>query len=250
MKIERGRVAVVTGGASGIGLALAKAAAESGMKVLISDVQAEALDKAVADLTDAGGSVNGLVADVSKPDDIAGLVEAAFELGSVQLVCSNAGIVVPGLAWTISESDWERVIDINLMATIRLVHAFFPRLIEAGDPAYLLVTGSMASVTARPGISPYVTAKHGLLGFCEVLSHELTASNAPIGVSLLMPGRVVTGMNNVPTPGEISSEECARIAFEGVAGDQLFIFPQPDRIPEVVARFADIVAMRTPAAPA
>ncbi len=166
MRIEPGRVAVVTGGASGIGYALAAAAARRGLHVVLSDVRAGALDAAAGRLRESGASVTQVVADVSEPADIDRLAETTFALGSVQLVCSNAGIVVVGRAWELTAADWDRVMNINFMATVHLARAFVPRLLEAGQPARLLVTGSMASVTARPQISPYVAAKHALLGLC------------------------------------------------------------------------------------
>src|SRR5215469_4214967 len=195
MRIEPGRVAVVTGGASGIGYALAAAAADRGLRVVLSDVRADALDAAAGRLRETGADVTTVLADVSQPADIDRLARAAFDLGPVQLVCSNAGIVAFGRAWELTADDWDRVMNINFMATVHLARAFVPRLLEAGLPAQLLVTGSMASVTARPGISPYVAAKHALLGLCESLNHELAGAGADIGVTLLLPGKVATGMS-------------------------------------------------------
>src|ERR1700742_2195379 len=159
MQMEPGRVAVVTGAASGIGLALAEAAAEAGLRVVLPDIAAAPLEAAAARLRGTGATVRTVVADVGRAEDIERVAAVAFELGSVQLVCSNAGIVPFGRAWEVSAADWERVMSVNFMATVRLVRVFVPRLIKTGDPAWLLITGSMASVTARPGISPYVAAK-------------------------------------------------------------------------------------------
>lgn len=246
MHFERGRIAVVTGGASGIGYALAAAAAAEGLRVLLVDLRPDALEGAAAELRRSGADVTTLVADVSRVEQIEHVATVAFALGRVQLICSNAGIVVPGLGWEISAVDWQRVIDVNFMATVHLVRGFVPRLLEVGDPAYLLVTGSMASVTARRGISPYVAAKHGLLGLCESLHYEFAASAAPIGITLLMPGKVSTGMSRSDDPEAIPSSAAARIAFEAVARDQLFAFTHPDRIAEVERRFAAIVAQQDP----
>lgn len=242
MRIEPGRIAVVTGGASGIGYALAAAAATHGMRVVLVDVRADALEAAAARLRGAGAAVTVVVADVARADDIDRVAQAAFELGRVQLVCSNAGIVTSGRAWEVTAADWERVIGVNFMATVHLVRAFVPRLLEAGEPARLLVTGSMASVTARAGISPYVAAKHALLGLCESLNHELAAVNAAIGVTLLLPGKVSTGMSRADYPDAIEPDEVARIAFDAVAARRPVAFTQADRIPEVELRFAAIVA--------
>ncbi|HEX4092005.1 MAG TPA: SDR family NAD(P)-dependent oxidoreductase [Trebonia sp.] len=242
MRIEAGRVAVVTGGAGGIGYALAAAAAGRGLRVVLADVRPDALADAADRLRESGGAVTTVAADVSRPADIERLAAAAFACGRVQLVCSNAGIVSHGRAWEVSAADWERVIGVNFMATVHLVRAFVPRLIEAGQPARLLVTGSMASVTARPGISPYVAAKHALLGLCESVNHELAAAGAPVGVTLLMPGKVSTGMSRSADPDAITPDEAAQIGFEAVTQSRPLAFTHADRIPEVERRFAAIVA--------
>jgi NAD(P)-dependent dehydrogenase (short-subunit alcohol dehydrogenase family) len=244
MRIEPGRVAVVTGGASGIGYALAAAAAGRGLRVVLSDVRADALDAAAGRLRESGAAVTPVVADVSRPADIDHLAQAAFAHGSVQLVCSNAGIVVLGRAWELTAAQWERVMNVNFMATVHLVRAFVPRLIEAGQPARLLVTGSMASVTAPPGISPYVAAKHALLGLCESLNHELADADAgaDVGVTLMLPGKVATGMSRADYPDAITPDEAALIAFDAVAHGRPLAFTHADRIAEVEQRFAAIVA--------
>jgi NAD(P)-dependent dehydrogenase (short-subunit alcohol dehydrogenase family) len=246
MRVKRGRVAVVTGGASGIGYALAAGAAGRGLRVVLSDVRADALEAAAAALRASGATVTAVVADVSKPADIDRLAQAAFALGPVQLVCSNAGIVVAGRAWELTAADWARVMDVNFMATVHLARAFLPRLIEAGLPAQLLVTGSMASVTARPGISPYVAAKHALLGLCESLNHELADAGADVGVTLLLPGKVATGMSRADYPDAITPDEAARLAFDAVTQRRPLAFTHPDRIPEVEQRFATIIAAGRP----
>ena len=246
MQFERGRLAVVTGGASGIGLALAAAVGSAGLDVVLVDVRPDALEGAAAELRRSGAKVTTVVADVSRGEEIERVASVAFSLGSVQLVCSNAGIVAYGRCWEISATDWERVIGVNLMATVHLVRVFLPRLLEAGEPAHLLVTGSMQSVTARPGISPYVASKHALLGLCESLHAELTAAGAAVGVTILMPGKVSTGMSRADYPDAIAPSEAATIALEAVARGQLFAFTHADRIPEVEQRFAAIVAQQNP----
>jgi len=246
VKFEPGRVAVVTGGASGIGYALAAAAAGHGMHVVLADVRPDALEAAAERLRGSGSAVTPVAADVSRADDIDRVAATAFGCGAVQLVCSNAGIVVTGRGWEISAADWERVMSVNFMATVHLARAFVPRLLDAAEPAHLLVTGSMASVTARPGISPYVAAKHALLGLCETLNAELTAVSADMGVTLLLPGKVATGMSRADYPDAISPDEVARIAFDAVAARRPIAFTQADRIPEVEQRFAAIVAGELP----
>lgn len=247
MRIESGRTAVVTGGASGIGYALAAAAAERGMRVVLVDVRPGALAAAAEKLRRAGATLTEVVADVSRPDDIERIARAAFESGRVQLVCSNAGIVRHGRAWEISAAEWDEVIGVNFMATVHLIRAFVPRLLEAGEPAQLLVTGSMAAVTAPAGISPYVAAKHALLGLCESLGQELAAVTTAVGVTLLLPGKVSTGMSRSEYPDAITADEAARIAFDAVADRRPVAFTHADRIPEVERRFTAMVAGGRPA---
>jgi NAD(P)-dependent dehydrogenase (short-subunit alcohol dehydrogenase family) len=247
VRIEPGRTAVVTGGASGIGYALAAAAAGHGMRVVLADVRADALEVAAARLRGSGAAVTAVVAEVSRTDDIERVARTAFESGRVQLVCSNAGIVGHGSAWEVSAADWERVIGVNFMATVHLIRAFVPRLFEAGEPAQLLVTGSMAAVTARAGISPYVASKHALLGLCESLGQELAAVTTAVGVTLLLPGKVSTGMSRSEYPDAITADEAARIAFDAVADRRPVAFTHADRIPEVEQRFTAMVAGGRPA---
>jgi short-subunit dehydrogenase len=247
VRIEPGRTAVVTGGASGIGYALAAAAAARGMRVVLVDVRPDALAAAADRLRAAGAALTEVVADVARPDDIERVARAAFESGRVQLVCSNAGIVRHGRAWEIPAAEWERVIGVNFMATVHLIRAFVPRLLEAGEPAQLLVTGSMAAVTARAGISPYVAAKHALLGLCESLGQELAAVTDAVGVTLLLPGKVSTGMSRAEYPDAITADEAARIAFEAVGDRRPVAFTHADRIPEVEQRFTAMVAGGRPA---
>ncbi|MGX7678960.1 SDR family NAD(P)-dependent oxidoreductase [Jatrophihabitans sp. DSM 45814] len=251
MRLQSGRVAVVTGAASGIGLALASAAAEAGLNLVLSDIDDVRLETAAQTLRPYGVTVETIAGDVSDPSLVDRIADAAFALGSVQLVCSNAGIVVPGRVWEISQQDWHRVLDVNLWPTIHVFRAFIPRLIAAGEPAHLLVTGSMASVTARAGIGPYVASKHALLGLAETTFHELRQAEAPIGVTILMPGLVVTGMaqKGVSMPSALSSEQVAAIALDAVSDDRLFAFTHPERVPEVKRRFAAIVAGQAPEAP-
>lgn len=222
------RVAVVTGAAGGIGLALARQLASSGHRVLMVDVQ---------DCPDVPGSVK-FVADVGNPDETRRIASAAFDLGPVALVCSNAGIVRSGKVWEQSAESWRQVIDVNLMASVHIAREFVPRLLAAGSPAHLLITGSMASVTVRPGNGPYGVAKHGLLALAETLSLELAES--PIGVTLLMPGLVATPMT-AGAPGGASADEVATIALDAVTAGRLFAFTEPDRLDGVRERFAAIL---------
>jgi len=240
VELQPGRVAVVTGAASGIGLELSRAFAAAGLQVVMSDVQPDRLHEAVASVE---GKAEAVVADVGNLDDIGRISDAAWALGSVQVLCSNAGIVRGGPAWSIPAADWQRVIDVNLMASVHLIRTFVPRLIDAGDPPHLLITGSMGSVTVRPGNAPYGVAKHGLLALAETTHLDLAAAGHPIGVTLFLPGLVATQMTGsfaAGNPDAITAEDAAEVALRAIVEDRLFAFSQPDRLDGVRQRFAAI----------
>lgn len=244
MRLEPARVAVVTGAAGGIGLALAQGLARAGLHIVVADVQADALHAAAEAIRAAGGAATPVVCDVADPAALLRLTDAAWAAGPVQVVCSNAGIVRGGPAWSVDAADWQRVLDVNLLASVHLIRAVVPRLIEQGTPAHVLLTGSMASVTARAGNAPYAVAKHGLLALAETLHLDLVAAGHPIGVTLLMPGLVATPMTGswaVGNPEAITAEEAAAVALAAIAEDRLFAFTHPDRLDGVRARFDAIL---------
>lgn len=251
MELEAGRVAVITGAASGIGLAIAQRCAAVGMHVVLADIDAALLTEATAGIRDAGGSAEAVLTDVSQPAEIEKLANHAFTAGSVQLVVSNAGIVRPGRSWELPIEEWNRVLDINLMASIHVVRTFVPKLLETGERAHVLFTGSMASVTVRANNGPYYVAKHGLLALAETLHHELDEVGAPVGVTLLMPGLVITGMTGDfarQVPHSLTADEAGEVAMAAISADQLFAFTHPDRLDEVRVRFDAIVNQRNPPA--
>ncbi len=249
MELEAGRVAVVTGAASGIGLAVAQRCAAAGMHVVLADVDEEKLAAAAVGIRADGGSAEAVLTDLSEPIEIEKLANTAFASGSVQLVVSNAGIVRGGRMWELSIEDWNRVLDINLMASIHVVRAFVPRLLEAARPAHILFTGSMASVTVRANNGPYGVAKHGILALAEGLHHELQDEGAPIGVTLLMPGLIITGMTGDfarQVPHAMTAHETGEIAMAAISADRLFAFTHPDRLEDVRDRFDSIVNQQAP----
>jgi NAD(P)-dependent dehydrogenase (short-subunit alcohol dehydrogenase family) len=251
MKLEPGRVAVVTGSAGGIGLAMADVAAAAGLHVLLADVDGDRLASAREQVAAHGTSVETITCDVGRYEEIERLAEAAYGLGDVQLVCSNAGIQRGGAVWELEPSTWRQVLDVNLMASVHICGVFLPRLIESGRPGHVVITGSMASVTARAGNGPYSVAKHGLLALAETTQHDLDAAGHPIGVTLLMPGLVATPLVKEygKAPSAISAARAAEVAFEAIAADRLFAFTHPDSVAGVRERFAAITEQRTPEVP-
>ena len=187
----RGRVAVVTGGASGIGLALARRFATEGMHLVLADIEQTALDAAAAELGAAGTQVLAVRTDVADAAAVEALAAASYErFGAVHVVVNNAGVVTGGAAWEQSLEDWTWVLGVDLWGVIHGVRSFVPRMVAGGEPGHVVNTASIAGLLAMPGIAPYDVAKAGVVSLSECLHHDLQAAGAPIGVSVLCPGRV------------------------------------------------------------
>jgi NAD(P)-dependent dehydrogenase (short-subunit alcohol dehydrogenase family) len=189
----KGKTAFVTGGACGIGFALAGAFAEAGMKVMMADIQKKALDAAVTELKarDAATEVRGVVCDVA---DFSSLKRAADEtfaaFGNVHLVCNNAGVGWGGQVELIPTADWEWQIGVNLMGVIYGVQAFLPHMKAHGEGGHIVNTASMSGFLAVPGLAPHTVTKFGVVGLSETLAVELAGTN--IGISVLCPAFVRT----------------------------------------------------------
>ena len=188
------RVAVVTGAASGIGRALAERLAKEGARLVLSDVEAPALEKAVTELAAEGADVIGVETDVSDAAAVEALADAAVErFGAVHLVFANAGVMQQvGPTWERPVADFEWVFGVNLWGPLHCVKAFVPRLLESGEAGHVVITGSMSGLTVVPGNAAYQMSKHGAVALAETLYLEL--SDTPIGVSVLCPGYVETGI--------------------------------------------------------
>ena len=188
-----GRVAVVTGGASGIGRALARAFAGEGMRIVLADVQRPALESVAEELRAQGGEVLAVATDVSVADEVSSLAEQAQqEFGHIHVVCHNAGVFAGGLSWEAPLSDYAWVFDVNVWGVIHGVRAFTPLQLAHGDEGHIVITASMAGVTSTPFCAPYTMSKHAVLSLAETLLLELTAKGAAIGVSALCPELVNT----------------------------------------------------------
>jgi len=187
----RDKVAVVTGGASGIGLALARRFAAEGMHLVLADIEQSALDAATAELGEGGTQVLALRTDVSDPVAVEALAAAAYgRFGAVHVLVNNAGVVTGGPAWEQSLEDWNWVLGVDLWGVVHGVRAFVPRMLAGGAPGHIVNTASIAGLLAMPGIAPYDVAKAGVVSLSECLHFDLEAVGAPIGVSVLCPGRV------------------------------------------------------------
>ncbi|HMO54681.1 MAG TPA: SDR family NAD(P)-dependent oxidoreductase [Tepidiformaceae bacterium] len=191
-----GKVAVVTGGASGIGLAMAHRFADAGMNIVLGDIEAEPLAMAEAALAAKGAKVLAHRTDVAKPEDIEALAKSAYaRFGKVHILCNNAGVGGSrGAAWELSLDDWRWVIDVDLWSVINGVRSFIPRMLGSGEPAHIVNTASVAGILSGAVGAPYTVAKFGVVALSESLYYELKRAGHPIGVSVLCPGFVATNI--------------------------------------------------------
>jgi NAD(P)-dependent dehydrogenase (short-subunit alcohol dehydrogenase family) len=189
----RGKVAVVTGAASGIGHALCVRFAAEGMRVVMADVAPDRLETAAAAID--GEDVLAVPADVTRWDDVDNLAARAYErFGAVHVLCNNAGVQRDGLAWEFSLEEWQWILGVNLWGTVHGVSAFVPRMIARGEEAHIVNTASLGGLVAFPRIAMYTAAKAGVIGLSESLCHDLRDEGLPIHVSVLCPGPVMSGL--------------------------------------------------------
>ena len=251
MEPIEGRVAVVTGAASGIGFGIASALATAGVRVMLADVDEGRLEQKERELRDAGHDVASTIVDVRDPKSVDALAATTQDrFGGVHIVCNNAGIIRRAtLSWEQSHQDWQDVLDVNLMGVVNGVLTFVPILLASGEPGHIVNTGSMASVLGVPGIGSYTASKHAVLGISEALATEFATIGAPIGVSCLMPSFVRTRLGqepDAPDPerpldeGEMDPRDVGPIVVRAIRDNRLFVFTQPDSIDRVRARFARI----------
>ena len=191
-----GRTAFITGGASGIGLALGRAFAEAGMKVMLADVETAALDKAVKNLRDVTPDVHGIACDVADAGSVERAAQATCDaFGRVHVICNNAGVAAAGGIDDISLDNWRWVIDVNLMGVLHGVRSFLPHLRAHGEGGHIVNTASMAGmISGGLGFSPYTATKFAVVGMSEGLSAQLKPHG--IGVTVLCPHFVRTGIAN------------------------------------------------------
>lgn len=195
MELLEGKVAVVTGGASGIGRAMVDRFAAAGMKVVLADVEAEALAKAEAEVQSTGAEALGVVTDVAKRESVDALAEAAVDrFGAVHVLCNNAGVSGGmGALWETTERDWAWVMGVNLMGVVHGIQAFVPGMVARGEPGHVVNTSSVLGL-ATGGGSIYGVTKHAVTRLTEGLWYDLQAAGAPIGVSVLCPGMIATNI--------------------------------------------------------
>jgi NAD(P)-dependent dehydrogenase (short-subunit alcohol dehydrogenase family) len=188
-----GKVAVVTGAASGIGFAMAAAFAAEGMKVVLADIEAQPLAEAAGKLRADGADVLDVVTDVSDEGQVLDLATTTYHhFGTAHVVCNNAGVTGGGgLTWEIGQPGWDWTFQVNFWGVVHGIRAFVPRLIEQGE-GHVVNTASVAGLKALPFAAPYTATKHAVVGVSEALALELTMVGAPVKVSVLCPGFIKT----------------------------------------------------------
>ena len=197
MQEFKGRVAVVTGAASGIGFALAERAASEGMTVVLTDIESNALEAAAAKLTAQGAKAIPHRCDVTKEDEVNALADRVFrELGAVHLLCNNAGVMTrEATPWEAPVSDWVWTMSVNLYGVVHGLRAFVPRMLEGGEEGHIVNTASMAGlVTGRAGNAVYDASKHACLALTEALYRDLLIRQSKVSASVLCPGAVLTNI--------------------------------------------------------
>ncbi|PZX24152.1 putative OXIDOREDUCTASE DEHYDROGENASE [Cupriavidus phytorum] len=283
MKDFSNKVAVITGGASGFGKEFARIAADLGMKLVLADVQEDALDATVAEFQARNVPVIGLRTDVSQAGQVQALADAAIEaFGKVNLLFNNAGVGAGGLIWENSERDWEWVMGVNLYGVVHGVRIFTPLMLAAAekDPAFeghIVNTASMAGLLNPPAMGVYNVSKHAVVALTETLYQDLGLVTQQVRCSVLCPYFVPTGIsqsqrnrpadlaNQAPPTrsqmvsqalsdkavgsGKVSAAEVAQITFDAIRDESFYIYSHPQALAPVRQRFEDIVGQRNPGDP-
>jgi len=272
MEHLEGKVAVITGGASGIGLAIAQRLAKENVKLALLDVERAPLEAAAQALRDGGATVLAICLDVSNAAAFeAAAAEVRDKLGLAQIIINNAGVGGgTGPLWTLSTADWEWSLSVNLWGVIHGIRLFLPPLIASGEEGHVVNTASVAGLMSTPWLGPYTAAKHAVVALSEVLSKDLELAGAKVGVSVLCPGFVKTKIGSSdrnrpdappssPPPsgglGEIfqqlvdsgiAAETVAERVVAAIREPRFYILTHPELKPAFEHRLRDILEERPP----
>lgn len=273
MEHLQGKVAVITGAASGIGWAVARRCAGEGMKLVLADIEQPRLEERAELLRAEGAAVHAVTCDVSDGAQVEALAAGAVSTyGAVHLVCNNAGVGGGGLLQDLTVKDWEWVLGVNLWGVIHGVRTFLPILLEQND-GHIVNTASVAGLFAAPFMGPYSVSKFGVVALSETLYHELAMAGTEVGVSVLCPSWVATeialsarnrpaAMRNEAAPSEaagdpgamlhefiqqgMGADEVAGHVLAAVVGKRFYILTHDDSIPAVQRRMEAIVSQGAP----
>jgi len=278
MKELKGKVAVVTGGAGGLGRAMAMHFAREGMHVALADIDQASLDVAAAELRMLGVQAIGIRTDVSKAAEVDALAaRVVAELGGVHVVCNNAGISPLGAAWENTLADWEWMLGVNLWGVIHGVRAFTPLLL-AQDEGHIVNTASVAGLINPPGSAMYNVTKHAVVALTETLFHDLAGRKSKVGCSVLCPAYVPTGiadsersrpaalanpgatksaeqqaredmLKKAVRSGRLSADDIGAAVLAAVKEERFYILTHPRIKGAIQARMEDILEGRSPRNP-
>jgi NAD(P)-dependent dehydrogenase (short-subunit alcohol dehydrogenase family) len=281
MQDYTGRVAVITGAGSGFGREFARIAAARGMRLVLADIAAGPLEDTAAPLRAAGAEVLSAVVDVAHDAEVAALAErTCARFGGAHLLFNNAGVASGGYLWENTDRDWEWVLGVNLMGVVHGIRHFVPRMMESvarGEPGHVVNTASMAGWLNAPLMGIYNASKHAVVAVTESLHHDLRAAGSELGVSLLCPAFVPTGIaqshrhrpkelansggvtasqrmaqaasEKAVGSGRLSAEEVAQQTFAAIEAGRFYVFTHPRILPSVEARFRSALAGQEPADP-
>ena len=281
MKEFSGKVAVITGSASGIGRGLADRCAEEGMKVVLADLDEEGLAQAESELQARGATTLTVPTDVSKAEDVETLAQKTLDaFGGVHLLFNNAGVGSGGSVWEIPLAEWQWVMGVNLWGVIHGVRTFVPLMLDQESECHVVNTASLAGLLADKGFGVYSVSKHGVVALSEILHHELAHQEAKVKVSVLCPSYVKTGIfANISRlrPREsqddshiepMSAEEeesrwqeiaesrkvlpveaIAEAVFDAIRDEQFYVFTHPELKPRIQSRMENVLNARNPTIP-
>lgn len=262
MESFTGKGAVITGGASGIGLATARILGQRGARLVLADIEKDALDDAVAELGREGIEAVGVQCDVRSLDSVNALADQAWDaLGSVHIVFNNAGVALAGAITDMTHDDWRWIIDVDLWGPIHGVEAFASRMVDQGEGGHILFTSSFAGLVPNIGLGPYCVAKYGVVALAEVLRRELRGHD--IGVSVLCPMRVGTNIDasernrspdyggpdvspGVPDQSEggddlagrvLDVDDVAAMTVDAIGANRLYVLPHTESRESIRRRF-------------
>ena len=283
LKLQAGQTAVITGAGSGFGLELARLAAAKGLNLVLTDVQQDALDAAVAELTAVGVQVAALRGDVSRADDVQALADLCMErFGAPHVVINNAGVAHGGLIWEHTHRDWEWVLGVNLFGVVHGLRVFMPLMLEAArqDPTWqghMVNVASMAGLLNSPNMGAYNVSKHAVVSLSETLYQDLALVTEQVHASVLCPYFVPTGIHlshrNRPkemrsegkptasqmiaqamstkavTSGKVTAADTAALVFDAIEKGQFYVYTHPQALAMVQTRLEDVVQGRNPTDP-
>ncbi len=276
MQAFEGKVAVVTGAASGIGRGLVRQCAAEGMRVVAADVDEEGLAEIQAELEAGGAEICSVPTDVRKAESVEALAHSSLErFGAVHLVCNNAGVLLSGCAWERTDDDWRWVLDVNVFGVINGLRTFMPILLDQGEPAHMVNTASVGGLMVGPFLSPYIVSKHAVVALTESVYHELGALDTQVGISALCPGPIATGIAQserirpedrsdtraLASQAEkeyestlsggieagMAPDEVGKIVFEGLRAERFWIYTHPVYTEAIQGRMESILAGTNPA---